>query len=259
MRYALATLALTTLLTGCIADQKNRQEGGDPVQQPIINVHTPPAQTVDTSKVEGKVGEEAAKLQTQVNTSLKTTQDQISGLFNAKISELSELVKLTANIDTKIEAKAQAELTAKLESQIKVMTELKAHFEANVNVSNDMRADLKANVKALSDINVKLGQMTAQVDATVAGQAGVNNTIEKRFETITAHNVSMLPREAVDTIEGSYKLVIGILILVKAIALAALGYAYRHARLREQNNAKLLMKAIGEMAPEKAAAIHKDF
>jgi hypothetical protein len=101
--------------------------------------------------------------------------------------------------------------------------------------------------------------MTAQVDATVAGQAGVNNTIEKRFETITAHNVSMFPKEAVDSIKGAYQLVIAALLLIKVIALSALGYAYRHARLREQNASKLLMKAVGEMTPEKAAEIHKNF
>jgi hypothetical protein len=262
------TLIISTLLlTGCIADQRTDNQGGNArTDGPIINLPAP--QTVDTEKLEKNMTD-------KIIASSNTTQNQLSGLLTTSISKvaekvtgletnLSELIKLNTTINNT----AQAEIKTKLDSAITLNTELKAEMKNIIEVNNKMEAELKI----LTEIRVEIGKFNTQAQ----GQVGWNNKLENKIEdlkqtfTSTAgRDVNMLPQQAVDVIINSWKLFAAIIATIMTAATTILSMSYHYARIRaeeafklehqeRQNTHKLLLIALAHCPADKADEIKRN-
>jgi len=241
---SLSLTLVLLLLTGCIADNKTRQTAVHEYK-PQINVPPPIINTADTGKL---VEDTAARVSQNVKTDMAANQAQLSGHITGQIHKieatLSELIKIEAKMDNKLVADLRADLT----STIQLMAALKVHMETQITLSNNM--------------NAHLGNLSGQLDATVAGQAGIGNSIEKTMSTLQAEiksgrdsYMNMLPQQAVDVITGNYRLMgaFMVLLMVGVITISLVGY--RNARARQDDYAKLLMQAMGSLEPNKAEEI----
>lgn len=248
MKTKSAILVCMLLLPGCIADNESRQTS-TPVTE--NHIHVPPPQITTTETDTNRLVEDtAARVSQNVKTDLAANQAQLSGHVTGQIHKLEATLSDLIRLDAKIDNKMVAELKAELTSTIQLMTALKIHMETQIAFTNEMR--------------MQLGKLSGQLDATVAGQAGVNNTIEKTMSTLQQDikagrdsTVNMLPPQAVEVMENSYKMLLGIVASIETIIIAVAGWAYRNARIREENNAKLLMKALSDLEPERTVEIKR--
>jgi archaellum component FlaC len=176
-------------------------------------------------------------------------------------ARISELVKLNATMNNT----ANTNLGARLEGVNSEIAGIKAQMTNIVNLHSNVEAQLSA----IAQIKFQLGKMTADL----AGQAGVNNSIEKRIEDLkqtfvssAGRDVNMLPKQAVDIITESWKffgIVIGIL-LIAATTIISLSYKYARQRAEKRfeiekktkdNIYKLLHGVLVEVPPDKATNI----
>lgn len=248
-------LVLPLILLGCIADNKTRQ-----TSQPVTenHVHVPPPaieiKDVDTDKL---VEDAAARVSQNVKTDMATNNAQLSGHIVAQLSKLEMNLKGLINLEAKIDNNMYLGLRADLTSTIQTVATLKASIDANLNVNNDMKATLNNQMKALSDIEIKLGHLSSQLDATAAAQVGLSNMINKMQLTLqndisAGRDVNMWPMSAVLTVLG-IMLIMGGLTFGVTVVIAK--RAYDNARAREDDYARLLMAALSDMEPHKAAGI----
>lgn len=94
-------------------------------------------------------------------------------------------------------------------------------------------------------------------DSTAAVQAGLKNEIHNlRTDIKAGRDVNYLPKEAVEIVISTNqfwsKALAGLCALASTIAL----YAYRNARLREENTNKLLMQVLARSLPEQMRDIN---
>jgi hypothetical protein len=131
--------------------------------------------------------------------------------------------------------------------------------EAHLSVSNEMKATLTNQMKALSDIQTKLGNVAGQADATASAQVGLSNDLTKMQTTLqteiqAGRDVNMWPMSAVIT-------VIGIILIMGGVVYGVTVFigkrAYDNARARQEDYAKLLAQAMGELEPGKAKGLIK--
>lgn len=251
----LIPLLLPLILLGCIADNKTRQTS-QPVTENHIHVPPPTIETkeVDTDKL---VEDTAARVSQNVKTDMATNNAQLSGHIVAQLSKLEMNLKGLINLETKIDNNVYASIRADLTSTIQTVATLRASFDANLNVTNEMKATLTNQMKAFSDIEAKLGNMANQVDATAAAQVGLSNTINKMQVTLqndiqAGRDVNMWPMSAVLTVLGIMLVMGGLVFGVTAVIAKR---SYDNARARQDDYAKLLMMALSEMEPGKAAGI----
>jgi inner membrane protein involved in colicin E2 resistance len=260
-------LLIPIILCGCIADQRSNNTGGDTTQSgPTINV--PPPQMVDTTGLEKRIGD-------QITASSNTTQNQMSGLVTASVSKLgekvtgletnlSELIKLTANFNTTV----QSEIKTKVEAISIINTELKAEMHNIFTISNKVEARLNV----LNEIKLELGNLNTQAQ----GQVGWNNKLENRIEDVkqtftsaAGRDVNMLPKQAVDIIIGSWEFFTIMLSIILSAATTVIAFSYRYARMRAEkrfelekqerhNLHKLLMVALAHCPADKAEEIKKN-
>jgi hypothetical protein len=67
------------------------------------------------------------------------------------------------------------------------------------------------------------------------GQVGLLNRIDSRIETLSAgRDVNQLPKEAVDVMLGAYRMTIWLILSSLTIAIVAIAWIGRNARLREK-------------------------
>lgn len=245
-RLSLMFLLTPLLLGGCILDNKTRQEA---VHEYKPQIHIPPpvvkTTSLDTDKL---VGDTAARVSQNVKTDMATNQAQLSGHITGQIhkieASLSELIKIEAKMDNKLVASLKADLT----STIQLMASLKVHMESQIALTNEMKA--------------KLGHVSGQMDATVAGQVGVGNSIEKTLETLqmdikanSGRDTNLLPPQAVEIIKSNYHTV-GLFMLAVLVAVVLISIVgYNNARKRQEDYAKLLMLALADMDPDKGGSI----
>ena len=139
------TLFLTCLLTGCIADQKNRQDNTGPAPAPpVVNVNNPPAELVDLTPIK-----------TEIQTSSNQTQAQLSGLVTTSISKIAEkLVGLETTISANMTNTAVADLKAKLEMTNTMMAKLQADIKMNA----DIDTKFSNTMKAVTDLRSRSGR-----------------------------------------------------------------------------------------------------
>jgi hypothetical protein len=235
-------LAVLFLLTGCIADQKNRQDNTGPAPAPpVVNVTNPPAQTVDL-----------APLKTEIQTSSNQTQAQLSGLITTSISKMAEkLVGLESSISANMTNTAVANLQAKLEATNTMVAKL----EADLKVNAEVNANFQNTMKMINDLKFQVGELNTSLKGIAAAQVGVGNKMESLQQDVkntAGRDVNYLPKEAVDIMRSQDRVTMyivgGILTLLTTIA----GYGYKLARQREQNLNQLLMKALARLHPDQS-------
>jgi hypothetical protein len=244
---------LILLMCGCIADNKTRQGPVKIEHKPQIRVPPP---VIETTEVDtGKLVEDVAA---RVNADMSSNSNQLSGHLVAQLQKLEMNLKGLVNLEAKIDNKMQAELRADLTNTMTAMASLEntinAKFEANVNVTNKMEAKLDNTMKALSDIQTKVGHMSGQADATASGQVGLSNKLTKMQTTLqtemrAGRDVNMWPMSAVLTVLGIMVVMGG---LIYGVTIFIGKQAYAAARERQDNYARLLMVAMGEMEPDKS-------
>lgn len=234
-------LVLPLILLGCIADNKTKQTS-QPVTENHVHVPAPKIELkeVNTDKL---VDDTAARVSQSVKTDMATNNAQLSGHIVAQLSKLEMNLKGLLNLEAKIDNNMSATVRTDLNSMIQTVATLRASFDANLSVTTEMKATLTNQMKAFSDINTKIGNVTNQLDATVA--AYVNKTQAGR-------DITMWPMSAVITVLG-IMLVMGGLVFGVTTVIAK--RAYDNARARENDYAKLLMTALSDMEPNQAAGI----
>lgn len=247
-------------LCGCIADQQNRFEQNDPVDQPVtIKVSPPQLMDKDEVKEELSAGrrEDRQEIENKIQTSSNNTQNQLSGLVTTSISKLAEQVtgleanlKDLINLNATMNNTAVAEFRAKVEATLTAVTEIKAQLSVVANLS--LKFDNQ--MIALTKLEAKIGDLNAQV--------GIGNKLEKLEQTITQNagrDINYMPMETV-------KLVLGITGGLFALLTIVIGVLGKLARLREvartmqerENVARwqeVALRAIGRLDPDKARDI----
>lgn len=253
----LIPLLLPLILLGCIADNKTRQ-----TSQPVTenHIHVPPP-TIETKEVntDKLVEDTAARVSQNVKTDMATNNAQLSGHVVAQLSKLEMNLKGLINLETKLDNTMYASLRADLTSTIQTVATLKANFDTNLNVTNEMKATLTNQMKAFSDIQTTLGNMAGQADATASAQVGLTNTLTKMQMTLqndikAGRDVNMWPMSAVLTVLGIMLVMGGLVFGVTSIIAKR---AYDNARAQQDNYARLLMTALSEMEPQKAAGMRE--
>ena len=242
-------------LTGCVLDQKHADSQANPVvqQAPSVTVSVPPNQTVDAAGIRQGVKDD---IRTELQSSNNTTQNQLSGLMNASVSKLAERITgLESSINASLQMTASADLKMQLQASMSAVVDLKAEIKNTANLT----AKMDTVATAVANISTKIGEIRTSLDATVAGQAGLSNSISKvaeDFKGTAGRDVNFLPREAVDAMISNNRMTAYVLDGVFGLlALLAL-YGYRMARQREQNTNSLLRQALLHVPPDKAALIH---
>lgn len=253
------------LLSSCFLDQKGKinQENSPPV------IHLPPNQEVDTEKLRQGVKEDTRQ---EVIASSTSTAAQMTGAVNTSFSKLADkLTGIEASLKVAIEntltvnTQASAELRAKLETMLTVLTEIKVSFKMITTFNTNLEAKISADASLIRELHARVdnlnAQLSAQLTAVAGAQAGLLNKIENISTTATAGgDVNFLPKEAVEIMvnrERSFTYIIGA--IMGAITLA-IGWVGRMARLREKNRtlaereerqrtAELLTTVLG-MLPE---------
>ena len=269
MRILLFLLPL--FLLGCmrLASPEGRHEGQQTqsLNIPLSDIINDKAIDEAADRASEKSAEKsslktAATVSANIETKMKSVQDNVTGLVTAKIDEIGKLVDISA----KIENKMNADIRSEMSNVMKAVIDINTKFESNISVKTDL--------KALSD-NVL--HMQAMIDGI--GQVGINNksdvnkvmeTMQQEFKAGRDVYSNSFPKEAVDimiaqmkyqsetnSIEQRYQYltIVAVLVALKAIILGISVYIYKNARLREENNNKLLMQAVGELDPIKASAI----
>jgi hypothetical protein len=246
---------LTLLMCGCIADNKTKQGPVTIEHKPQIKV---PAPVIETKEID--TGKLVDDMSARFKADMSSNSNQLSGHIVAQLQKLEMNLKGLVNLEAKVDNKMQAELRADLTNTMTAMAKLEAtintKLEAHLNVSNEMNANLSNSMKALSDIQTKLGNVSGQADATAAGQVGLKNEISKMQTTLQSEikatagrDVNMWPMSAVLTVIGIMVVMGG---LIYGITIFLGKKAYEAARQRQDNYARRLMVAMGEMEPERS-------
>ena len=246
---------LLTLLTGCLADNKTRQASVIE-HKPQIMV---PAPAINTEKVDtNRLVEDTAA---RVRADMSANNSQLSGHIVAQLSKLELNLKALANIETKLDNNLYAQLRADLTSTISAVASFKAQLESTITLTNKMDANILNQMKALSDIQLKIGQMSGQADITASAQVGLKNeltkvqaTLQTEIRNTAGRDVNMWPMSAVLTVIG-IMLVMGGLIYGVTVFIGK--SAYDNARAREEDYARLLAQAMGELEPHRARELMK--
>ncbi len=236
MRYLVLPLLL--LLTGCIADQNNRQQNQTEQSGPTLNIPAPRLVPEEELKKEREAGREAIRTETarvkdelkqEIQASSNNTQNQLSGLVNASVSKLAE--KITG-VEAKAEVNVQA--TAKMAEKMDTVVTNNAVLETKLQFQNQMIASLQISlqqqIEVNNDLRLQLEKMNLQMQGVVAGIAGVNNKVETISTNATntaGRDVNYLPKEAVDL----FTYWLGGLFSLATLAIMWIG---RNARLREK-------------------------
>jgi outer membrane murein-binding lipoprotein Lpp len=262
-------LLAVLLLSGCIGDQKGSQD--QVAQPPIINV--PPSQTVDTDKLR-------AGIKDDITASSNNMANQLTGLVNVPIAKLAEkLTGLEATIQTEIKntlsvnTQASADLRAKLEAMMTVLTEIKVSFKMITEFNTSLDIKMSADASLIRDLQAKVDTLNAQLSAQIAGmangQVGLLNKIESKLEQVTntaGHDINYLPKEAVQIMLDREKTFMYIFGAIMSAITIAIGWIGRNARERERLRADaekqerkmvsdLLMEALAMMPESKAKDI----
>lgn len=239
MRYLIVPFAFLLLcLTGCVADQNNRQANENNQTGPVVNVPAPrlvPEAELEKSRADNREATHAAvdkaktELRQEMQTSSNNTQNQLSGLVNASVSKVAE--KLTG---VEADLHVNAENTMKLADKLNTTVTANAVLETKVGFQNEMIANLKIQLQQQIDIKnemkLELDRLNAQVQGVLGAQAGINNKIETISTNATntaGRDVNYLPKEAVELFTALLTCVFGIGVL-------AIGWIGRNSRLRER-------------------------
>jgi hypothetical protein len=248
-------------LTSCLSPE-GKQDNQTVIAPPIINL--PPAQQVDTSKIEGKVSSLEQGLVKEIQASSNNTQNQLSGLVNASISKLGDkltgveanlkdLLNVHLTMTNNLSASANAEIRAKLEATMRVVSDINATMEINNQLTASLNSDIKASVTAMNEMKAEVGKMSANAQLGIANKL---NDIYTSVDNKAGRDVNYLPREAV-------YIVIGTLALVCFVFLMVVIVAGRNSREREEQRTNterenvarwqaIALEAIASLDPDKA-------
>lgn len=269
-----SAVVIMLICSGCdLASPRSDHEGTVNQSGPVIQLPLAEALTDKQLEAYKKGSDEAAekaaaKMIPNVQTQMKTVQDSLSGFISTKVESLESLLDVSAKLENKLYADIRTELSNVMEATVEVRNNMTAHFQSDVK----MQASLSAEMKALSGNVAKLDSSVQGMVDGVTGQVGVGNkmdlnkvmeTLQQEFKAGRDVFTNSFPREAVDVMVAQLKYqhqneqvnqryqyfsIIGILVAVMAIV----GFAYRNARLRENNTNKLLLEAIGQLDPDAA-------
>lgn len=260
MRCSAPCLLVLIFLTGCIGDQKGRQEASPTVTTPLATR----AEPVPEAGVPKAIKDE-------IITSANSTQNQMSGLLNLAVSKIAEkMTGIEANFKELLHASfdmantAVANLKAEVNAQATLNATLKAQLDAQVQINNKMEASFKAELK---DLKVQLDN---QVNANASAQMGLSNKFEQKLEAATntaGRDVNYLPKEVVQIIRDDNHVfayvistVCGIISLIITLVMrAAAKRATEHAeedREERQDNMTLLLKVLAMLPEQQTHAAH---
>jgi hypothetical protein len=239
MRYLLVGLVL---LSGCIADNKTKQENNaeNTVVAPIAIVE----KSIDAS---GKL------LAAQVRTEQANNNAQLSGMVTGMIHQMKldfdSLIKLQAtmtntaiaNVKTEFDSvvKASVEMRAEVLRQATIITRFDTQFNATANANIEIDTKLADQMKLLSDLQIKIGRIESQNAAAAAALVGYQNQFEQIQQTLTATagrdvTTNYLPKEAVRIIENIVYMMIIIVTILCGVASTAISRAYKASRERAE-------------------------
>lgn len=241
------------LTSGCLLDPKATHQGEVQQKAPEITVNIPPLDPA----LKDSAGKAAEGVKAEINTRMKTVQDSISGLITGKIDEVKDLVKLEAKVD------ARAQLDARLSAVLQAIGKLETTINGDLTNTATAQADVRASLKGLSE---NLIALRADLKVSVDGvQTGIANRIEKKMEILqqdikanSGRDTNFFPPQAVEVMKSQYHVMIIVILTMKAILLAIAGYVYKSTKSREENYARLLMKAMGEISPDRAKELSKE-
>jgi hypothetical protein len=255
----------TVLLVSCIGDQKGKQD--QVAQPPIINV--PPSQTVDTDKLR-------AGIKDDITASSNNMANQLTGAVNAPIAKLAEkLTGLEATIQMEIKntlsvnTQASADLRAKLEAMMTVLTEIKVSFKMITEFNIGIDSKISADASLIRELQAKIDSLNAQIAGMANGQVGLSNKLDSTIANLTAgRDVNYLPKEAVQIMLDREKTFMYIIGSIMGVITVAIGWIGRNARERErlrtqeereerQAATSLLMEALALLPDTKAKDVQR--
>lgn len=254
-------LVAIVFLTGCLLSPKNEHKGEVQQTGPVVTVNAP-SRDPELGK---SVRESAEGVKTEVNTRMKTVQDALSGLITGKIDELDARLALSAQLSAVVQAIGKIETTingnvsnsADFRAQLSAVVQAIGKLETVINGNVTNSADFRAQLKGLSDNLVSLrADLRLSVDGVQTGIANRIDKVQQDIKSTAGRDVNYLPKEAVEAMEFQYKITIAVVLALKVILLTFAGYVYKSTRAREENYAKLLMRALGELDPDKARALN---
>lgn len=167
----LALSAVVFLLSGCVADHRERQE--------VSFAATPLALPALTR---GELDGALAALRADVQSSQNATQNSISGI-GLNVGKVAE--KLEADL-----LRIQTDIHANLNTVVTAQTELRASLRADISTAvtaqASLRADLQANLNAAASLQAQaIANLETKLNALVQTTANLQAGIANRSETTT--------------------------------------------------------------------------
>lgn len=189
--------------------------------------------------------EDVDHLEKTIETSNNTTQNALTGLFNASVSKLGD--KLTG-VEARMEKMLELNntLNAKLESQVNASADLRARLDAQLNLNTEVKARLDAQISTALDLRTRLdtqvnaaAELKAKIDANAELVTGIGNKIDRSVQNLQAsagRDVNMFPKVAADMIilqaETSSKTTIAIVTTLCGLISTAITIFARNSRRR---------------------------
>lgn len=254
------------LISSCILDQKGQID--QPISPPPV-VNVPPSQTVDTEGLRRGIKED-------FTTSSNAMANQLTGAVNAPIAKLAEkLTGIEATLQTeinntlKVNTQASAELRAKLEAIMTVMTEIKVSFKMITEFNIGIDSKISADASLIRELSAKVDNLNAQIAGMANGQVGLSNKLDSTIANLTAgRDVNYLPKEAVQIMLDREKTFMYIIGSIMGVITVAIGWIGRNAREREklrtqeereerQAATSLLMEALALLPDTKAKDVQR--
>ncbi len=170
-------LCFTPFLTGCLGDQRNKndvhQEGG--VGLPLVKYNHPPV-VDDPERSQAQLDGMVKKIEDHISQSNNANQNSITGV-GANVNKLAEhldasLLRVEANIPVSIKNDLRNEMSA----QFSAVATANANLKATIDAQNTMIADLKLHI----------GDLTAKLEASARGQVALNAKMEETSKEMHA-------------------------------------------------------------------------
>lgn len=266
---------LLIILPGCLLGQKTRMEAQDntTVEAPKLpdSIKTDPVQRMEDKQRSEK---DKREIKEEIAASSNATRNQMSGLVTTSVSKLGEIVKgVEANLSEllKVEANLDVQARTDLQAALKLMAELKVELNNTLTISNKVADKMDSLLKINASMELKLGNIETNMQAQGQGAAGWRNKMEQKldhsvqtFTSKAGRDVNMLPKSAVDMSVSMAEKAVGMLTLFCGVFSAVVAMTFRYSRQRAEERAKAaneekqfyhkaLMTALTHVPPEKAS------
>lgn len=230
------------LLSGCILDNKSRQESTSADNDRII-INTPEIDTGQiakntstqvTSRILPELNKNNAQLTGQITGQIQGMKTDIGKLFEANTTAT---LNITNNIETRLSelVKANIELSIQLNNQIRINTILNTEVQVKAGVIEKLQAEkisLETEVKAQTQLaaNSQIGKNTFEQQI---------KDLKYTFDSKAGRDVNMYPPQAVESLKNTYNFFIAIITALSALATTIIGMVFKSSRQRAEQRYKL--------------------